>query len=131
MHLSHRNVQARASTGGTGNPPAPPSGGGGGGGGGKGDSGSGSGSNSSGLWSAYLKALEANPLMVKCLTSGILNVAGDAISQVLSWALFMFSSFLMPVCLHVDIGSYPIICRQQKSVARVIIEIPWKEIEKL
>eukprot|EP00240_Pyramimonas_obovata_P015535 CAMPEP_0118935612 /NCGR_PEP_ID=MMETSP1169-20130426/15739_1 /TAXON_ID=36882 /ORGANISM="Pyramimonas obovata, Strain CCMP722" /LENGTH=282 /DNA_ID=CAMNT_0006878669 /DNA_START=49 /DNA_END=897 /DNA_ORIENTATION=+ len=79
VRLSQRDVQARASTGGSGNPPAPPSGGGGGGG--KGDGGSGSGNDSSGLWGAYLKALEANPLMVKCLTSGVLNLAGDAISQ--------------------------------------------------
>ena len=83
VHLPGRGVQARASTGRAGNPP-PPSGGGGGGGEGKGEHGGGGegGSGSSGLWVAYLKALEANPLMVKCLTSGVLNLAGDAISQV-------------------------------------------------
>ena len=34
-----------------------------------------------GLWVLYLTSLEKNPILTKCVTSGILNAAGDLFAQ--------------------------------------------------
>ena len=76
-----RRGVARAAEGGGGGGGA--AGGSGGSGGGGGDSGasSSSGGGGGGLWVLYLTSLEKNPMLTKCVTSGILNAAGDLFAQ--------------------------------------------------
>eukprot|EP00241_Pyramimonas_parkeae_P010196 CAMPEP_0114234564 /NCGR_PEP_ID=MMETSP0058-20121206/5775_1 /TAXON_ID=36894 /ORGANISM="Pyramimonas parkeae, CCMP726" /LENGTH=259 /DNA_ID=CAMNT_0001346249 /DNA_START=29 /DNA_END=808 /DNA_ORIENTATION=- len=63
-------------------PPSKSGGGGGDGGAGDGDKRGDDGSEAPSGWlGAYLRALDQSPLMVKSLTTAVLNIAGDAISQ--------------------------------------------------
>lgn len=78
-----RRGVARAAEGGGGGGGGGAAGGSGGSGGGGGDSGasSSSGGGGGGLWVLYLTSLEKNPMLTKCVTSGILNAAGDLFAQ--------------------------------------------------
>ena len=87
-----RRGVARAAEGGGGGGSGGSGGSGGGSGGGGGDSGASSGSGGGGLWVLYLSSLEKNPLLTKCVTSGILNAAGDLFAQ------FMFEDAASKGC---------------------------------
>ena len=80
---AQRRGVARAAEGGGGGGGGGAAGGSGGSGGGGGDSGasSSSGGGGGGLWVLYLTSLEKNPMLTKCVTSGILNAAGDLFAQ--------------------------------------------------
>ena len=77
-----RGLALRAAEGGGGGGGGKGGSGSGGGGGGEGGSGGGGGGGGGeGLWGLYLRCLETSPLVTKCVTSGLLNAAGDLFAQ--------------------------------------------------
>ena len=78
---ARRGVARATEVGGGGGGGAAGGSGGSGGGGGDFGASSSSGGGGGGLWVLYLTSLEKNPMLTKCVTSGILNAAGDLFAQ--------------------------------------------------